>query len=232
MNRWNASHLLRETRRVRVSGSLSSVADEYEREHMPGIGEVLFRQKTTTPPWLVGLITGLPLIGGTIFAAVGMIDGLGALPALGIVASTAAGSALMGALFVVFSGGRIAISEGELHIQLGPAGPRVPIETIRSVTIGASGINKFGLGVQKHLDGTTIFSFFGDNARSVRIERDGAAPLVLVCKEPDAVAAALHEAMARNARKAAAPQVRVADGNASEEESENERSRSDRERSA
>ena len=196
------------------------MADDYERKHMPGIGEVLFRQKVTTPAWLLGLVSSIPLALGAVGAVVGVADGLDGLGAAGILAGATLGSALMGGLMVVFAAGRIAVSEGELHIQIGPSGPRIPIASIRSVTIGASGTQRVGLGFKKGLDFVSIYSLFGDNARSVRIEREGGHPLVLVCKQPDEVAAALHEAMARHARNATTPRVRVA----SEEETAAEQS--------
>lgn len=198
------------------------MADDYERKHMPGIGEVLFRQKVTIPAWLLALVSGLPLAFGAVGTAVGLAEGLSGLGALGILAGSTLGTALMSGLMVVFAAGRIAVSEGELHIQIGPSGPRIPIESIRSVSIGASGIQTVGLGFKRGFDGVSIYNLLGDNARSVRIEREGGDPLVLVCKQPDEVAAALREAMARHARKTTTARVRVASEASADEAIEHE----------
>ncbi|MCZ7686002.1 MAG: hypothetical protein M5U28_47480 [Sandaracinaceae bacterium] len=183
------------------------MADAYEREQMPGIGETLFRHKVSSPRWLIGLMAGLPLALGGAFG-IGTVIG-GALAAgLGIFGGAAALSALMGFVMVTFSTARVAVSEGEVHLQLGFAGPRFPIEEIAGVRVAPSGSNRVGMGVRKDLRGTTLYTLWGDNARAVHIERTDGTRLVVVMKEPEAMARAIEEAMRRRDR--AGVRVRVA----------------------
>lgn len=183
------------------------MADQYERERMPGVGAMLFRHKVSSPRWLIALMTALPLgLGGA--AAVPLLVAGQILPA----AAVAAGSAVLAAFFtilnVTFSTARIAVSEGEVHIQLGLAGPKLPIGGIARVEVAPSGINKVGMGVGSDLQGTTYYRFWGDNRRAVHLETITGKRLVIVMKEPDAMARAIEEAMARH--RGAAPKVRVA----------------------
>lgn len=179
------------------------MADAYEREQMPGVGAVLLRRKISSPRWMMAAMTGAPLsmglLGGSALAALGLATGAPDLlwPALGVGAGGVALSAFFAVLNVTFASARIAVSEGELHVQLGMAGPRIPIAAIRSVRLAPSGINKVGMGVGKDLRGTTWYRLWGDNARAVHVEHDGGT-LVLVAQEPDAIAGAITEALARH----------------------------------
>lgn len=190
------------------------MADRYEREQMPGIGEVLFRHKVSSPRWLMGLMAGLPLGLGAI-AGIGTMIGDALVPGLIIVGGSAAFSALMASLMVTFSTARIAVSEGEVHLQLGFAGPRIPVEEIASVRLAPSGSNRVGMGVRNDLRGTTLFTLWGDNARAVHIERTDGSKLVVVMKEPEAMVQAIEEAMRRRDRKGT--RVRVEEPGESEE---------------
>ncbi len=186
------------------------MADAYEREEMPGKGEVLFRHKVSSPRWLIGLMGAFPLVlggAGAIVAGVAEGSGVGA----GVFAGAAALSALMSFVMVTFATGRIAVSEGERHLQIGFAGPRIPIEEIASVRVAPSGINRIGMGASNDLRGTTYYTLWGDNARAVHIERTDGSKLVIVMKEPDAMARAIEEAMARTGRGAVRARVEVAD---------------------
>ena len=78
-----------------------------------------------------------------------------------------------------------------------------------------SGTNKVGMGVGNDLRGTTTYRLWGDNARAVHVTKSDGKKLVLVTKEPDALLAALEEALARKGR--AAPRVRVGELDAEEE---------------
>lgn len=172
------------------------MADAYEREHMPGVGAVLLRRKVTSPRWAIGLVMGLPLVLGLAFAAAAAVSGQ-IQSALGIAGGALAFSAVMALVMVTFATARVAVSEGELHVQLGFAGPRIPIGEITSVRVAPSGTNRMGMGVRKQLDGTTVYTLWGDNARAVHVERAGGSKLILVCKEPEAIARAIEEARAR-----------------------------------
>ena len=180
--------------------------DAFEREYMKGEGEILYRHKVSAPRWAFALTVGLPFV-LTALASIALL--IGAAPigaALAPVLGGALYTALISGVLLVFAVARVAVSEGELHIALGPRGPRIPIDDIESFEIGASGINSYGLGWQKLLDGTSIYKMLGDNERAVRIVRKSdPRPLVLVCRDPDGLVAAIREAQARANR----PKVRV-----------------------
>lgn len=195
----------------------SAMADAYEREAMPGVGEVLHRQKVTSPKWAMAIaIAGpvVPLVGMSLALFVGgqLLAGIGAL------AAAAAAFASMAFVMVTFATARIAVSEGELHLQVGMAGPRVPIAEIARVSLAPSGSNRVGMGVRNDLRGTTTYTLWGRNDRAVHIETTDGKKLVVVCKEPGALAQAIEEAMARKAGRAA--RVRVADPDAALAEAE------------
>lgn len=182
------------------------MADDYERGHMAGVGEVLHRVKATVskglfafaalPPLLVGLFTG------------GFLLSADRLPqAAFVLAAGVLGTLALGALMLVFAGVRLVISEGEVSAQIGFAGPRVAVSDIVSVSRGYSGTNSYGLGVMGDFAGNKILKMFGDNANAVHIHKRDGTKLVLVTKENDAVFAAVSEALAR--RDAKLPRMRV-----------------------
>jgi hypothetical protein len=182
------------------------MGDDYEREAMPGIGPVLYRHKVTSPRLLIALLTLLPaaMLGGT-GAALGLTGVVNTSGALAFVAGGAALAALFGGLSVVFAAGRIAVSEGELHVQIGLAGPRIPIAEIAGVSIGPSGGNKLGLGGSIDLAGNRYLRLWGRNERAVRVALTNGTRLVLTTKDPDGLASAIEEALRRRDR----PKVRV-----------------------
>jgi hypothetical protein len=196
------------------------MGDDYARDAMPGIGQVLYRHKVTSPRWLMALLALLPAatLGG-LGAALGLTGAVGTGEALGLLAGGLGLAALLGGLSVVFASGRIAVSEGELHVQIGLAGPRIPIAEIESVSIGPSGGHKQGMGASIDLAGNRYLRLWGSNERAVRVVLRGGARLVLTTKEPDALAAAIEEALRRQGR--AQPPVRVEAG-ASDTEAEAE----------
>jgi len=109
---------------------------------MPSVGEVLFRHKVTSPRWVIALTTLLPstlLLGlGTALSFVGK-TGAG----LALVAGGLGLGALMGALMVTFASARVVVSEGELHVQIGMAGPRVPMAEIESAASDVPPVNSY-----------------------------------------------------------------------------------------
>lgn len=184
------------------------MSDPYERAHMPGVGEVLHRQKATVPRWAVGLVIGLPLVMSAFFAVT--LSAAGSLLAAGLTFGGALlASAIGGAAMITFATARLVVSEGELNVQLGFAGPRVALGDVARIWVGPSGTRKNGLGIRHSLGGTTWVFMFGDNARAVHVERRDGTHLVLVTRETDALFAALEEAVARRDR--ALPRVRVAE---------------------
>lgn len=204
------------------------MADDYERKHMPGVGEVLLRHKVTSPTWLVASMTALPLALGA-FAAIGLIVGGQVLAGLGVLGGAALFAAFFTLLNVTFATARLAVSEGEVHLQLGFAGPKIPIAEIARVTIAPSGSNRIGMGVRSDLRGTTTYTLWGNNERAVHIERTDGSKLVLVVKEADAIVSAIETARARHGA-----QLRVGvdetPAAASESEEEAEAEQSERER--
>lgn len=173
---------------------------------MPGVGEVLFRHKVTSPRWVIALTTLFPstlLLGlGTALSFVGK-TGAG----LALVAGGLGLGALMGALMVTFASARVVVSEGELHVQIGMAGPRVPMAEIESVAIAPSGGNKLGMGASIDLRGNRYIRMWGRNEDAVHVRLKSGTSIVLTTKEPEPMAAALREALARRDRMA--PRVRV-----------------------
>lgn len=177
------------------------MADAYEREHMQGVGAVLHRQKVQAPAWSLALVAWLP---GVVVGALAIAHGVDlTLPAIG---GLAYGVAMSGLLLAV-AGGRLAVSEGELHVQIGPFGPRIPIDAITDCDVGPSGIRSYGLGAQKLLDGTTVYKMLGDNAQAARITTSDGRRLVIVCPDAPTLVAALREAMRR---RRGLPRARVA----------------------
>ena len=178
--------------------------DDYERDYMQGEGKVLHRQKATLPRWVIGIPT-LPgfaaMIVGLVLLATGVLT---VLPALAVVGGGALFAALLASIMVLTGVTRVTVSEGALDLQMGLGGMRIPIAEIDGISVGPSGARNHGIGKRILLDGTRVYSMLGDNARSVRVERAGQPTIAIVCKEPDALVAAVNDAKVR------APRVRVA----------------------
>ncbi len=203
-----------------------AAVDDYEREYMPGEGDVLHRQKAAIPRWVLAV----PMLPGLVGVGVGAVmlatGGLALLPALAVIGGSAAYTALMGGIMVATGVTRVTVSEGALELQMGPGGVTIPLHEIERISVGDSGVRNVGIGKRITLDGTRVYSMLGDNARAVRIERASQPRVVIVCKEPDALVAAVEEARAR----AAAPRVRVATAEDAPDEVEASATRRERER--
>lgn len=184
------------------------MTDPYERDQMPGVGQMLHRHKVTSPRWAFALTLGVPL-GLAGFTAAALVVAGQIAEAAAIFGGAIAIAALLGFALVTFASARVAVSEGEIHVQLGFAGPKIPIAEVASVRLGPSGSNRVGMGVRSDLRGTTIMTMWGDNQRAVHIERTNGKKLVLVCKEPEAMVQAIAEAIARRDRSRS--NVRVAE---------------------
>jgi hypothetical protein len=183
------------------------MADAYEREQMPGVGEVLFRHKVSSPRWLIALLGAIPLALGTVTGlAIGVGGGRPVEGAM-IFGGSAFLAGLLSVINVTFAATRIAVSEGELHLQMGFAGPKIPISQIASVELGPSGTNSIGMGFRSDLRGGGLYKLWGDNEKAVHVRTTDGRHLIFVMKEPEAMQAAIVEAMARRDRKR--PQVRV-----------------------
>lgn len=184
------------------------MADEYERTQMAGAGEVLYRYRVTSPPWLLALAAGLPGLG--LFGAAIATAAAGAVGAsLGFAAGGVALVGLMSIVHLVFAVGRIAVSEGELHVQMGLWGPRIPIRDIASAEAGSIPGRRIGMGAGYDLTGRMTYRMWGDNAKAVLLTLTSGKKIALVMKEPDALLAAIRDAMGRASAAAETPRVRV-----------------------
>ena len=177
------------------------MADGYERDYMPGDGEVLYRKKIKGPYWVSGLVGAIPAIGGGIasFFLAGFGKGMLALgAALGGVALGAVATACLFA----FMAARIVVSRGELHVQIGMAGPKIRIDDIESFAVADSGYRARGLGARKNPDGSTIYNMLGEGEKAVRLQvRGRKAPIYFVCPEPHELVDALARAKEQGAQR-------------------------------
>lgn len=163
---------------------------------MQGVGTVLHRQKVRAPSWVLALTAWMPpaMMAATTLA----LHGPQAVPLIGGLIY----GVVMTGLTLALAGGRIAVSEGELHVQIGPFGPRIRIDEIADCEVGPSGIRSYGLGAQKLLDGTTIYKMLGDNAKAARVTTTDGRKLVIVCPDAEGLVSAVNEAMRRRVPKA------------------------------
>jgi hypothetical protein len=179
------------------------MTDAYEREQMPGIGNVLLRRKVTSPRWIMAMMTGVPL-------GVGALTGLGLMLAeqavfgLGAVGLGVTLSGVFSLMNIAFASARLVVSEGEFHLQLGMAGPRIPIEEIASVKLVRKRSKRRGMGVRNDLQGTTTYQLWGGN-EAVHLEKRDGKKLVLVIQDAEPIVEALKLAMQRRDM----PRVRV-----------------------
>lgn len=171
---------------------------------MPGVGQVLFRHKATTPKRLTQLSVVLPLLCTAIpaaaFALAGTYGGAAAMAALGLGLSL-----FFGLMALVFASARIVVSEGEVSVQLGMGGPRVAVADIESVALAPSGLNSVGMGIKSDLRGTTYVKAWGDNKSAVHIRKRDGKRLIVITKEADAMVRAIEEAL----RRSGSPRARV-----------------------
>ncbi len=171
--------------------------DEYERAFMPGEGALHYRDKVTIPRWAFAVVAGLPLafgvVGAWALAAASASPSLAALPLVG----AALLSLLVSGVLLVFASGRIAVSDGELHLQIGPAGPRIAMDELESVEVKPSWSRARGLGVKTTLGQPTLYNLLGDPAHAVWLRfKSERKPLVIVPRDAAALASALRKAMA------------------------------------
>lgn len=189
------------------------MADAYERDAMPGVGEVLFRHKITSPRGLVAFATFFPstvlAVLGTGLALAGQV-----VPGVAVIGGGVGFAALMTFVMVTFAAARIVVSEGEIHVQIGMSGPRIPIDEVASVKVAPSGRNKVGMGASIDLRGNRYIRMWGDNATAVHLELTNGKSIVMTMKEPAAMAAAIEEAIRRRDRAAPKLRAEVASENA------------------
>ncbi|MCB9749538.1 MAG: hypothetical protein H6713_05970 [Myxococcales bacterium] len=163
--------------------------DLYEMTYMKGEGLVYHRAKEVAPWPLHALLGGVALIEVIAAAATWTLAPLLALPIL----------ALVWAMFSVL---RVTVSEGEVSIQYGVFGPKIPIDAIESAEATTYDWKKFGgWGIKRNLKGEWIYNMPGDGGRAVRIRwtnAKGRRRVTLVgSKEPHELAAAIGKAQRR-----------------------------------
>jgi hypothetical protein len=133
-------------------------ADAYERKYMAGDGLVLHRAKARAPGWMQAVLL-LPILAliPTMLAPGGLIVGALTAP-------------LVLLLWVLFSVLRVTVSEGQVSIQYGLFGPKIPTAAIESAEATSYEWTKFGgWGIKRSLRGEWIYNMPGDQGRAVRI---------------------------------------------------------------
>ena len=186
-------------------GQHRAMSDAFEREQMPGVGEVLLRRKVTSPQKIMALMTGIPLGVGALVSIGLFVAGL-MIPAIGMLGGSLAMSALFTVINVTFASARLVVSEGEFHLQLGLSGPRIPIAESASVKLVRKRSRRRGMGVRNDLQGTTTYQLWGGN-EAVHLEKTNGKKLVLVIQDAEPIV----EAIATALKRRDAPRVRVAE---------------------
>ena len=136
--------------------------DPYERHYMAGEGPVLYRHKHRAPWQLHAIFAGGMLaVFGAALAAGGAGGG-----AVGI----AVGLPLIALVWLLFSVLRVTVSEGQVNVQYGLLGPKIPIAAIESAEVVTfEWMRVGGWGIRRSFAGEWIFNMPGDGGRLVRI---------------------------------------------------------------
>lgn len=180
--------------------------DQYAARYMRGRGRVLLRDA------IVGRKLFALLGGVTLWCGAGAVASfLGALPKASLGASlfVTALAALFAFLTITMTVVRSVVSEGELHVQYGMWGPRIPIERIRESRVVPFDWTRYsGWGIRRSFDGSWAYVARGggDVVEVTWIDDAGAKQTVqFSAKDPRAVVEAIERA-----RAGAKPKVRVA----------------------
>lgn len=156
--------------------------DGYEEKYMAGQGRVLHREKSVAP-WYFHLLFMLVIAVGGAGGLLPMMSGEpNAWIAALITLPVALLLAVMWLLFVVL---RVTVTEGEVHIQYGLFGPRIPMWKIkRAETVDYDWKEFGGWGIRRSMkDGAWIYNMWGDKGRAARItyeDESGADKTVMV----------------------------------------------------
>jgi hypothetical protein len=162
-----------------VSGELDRVdearrlPDAYESQYMHGKGMVLYRDKSRAP-W--------PL--HAIFGALGLLTIGSAFAGPGAWVGTAVTLPFLLITWLLFSVLRVTVSEGQVNVQYGLFGPKIPIAAIESAEAVEYDWKQFGgWGIRVNRKGEWIYNMPGDRGRAVRIawrDRKGKAKVTYV----------------------------------------------------
>ncbi len=142
--------------------------DPYERDYMTPDGEqVLFRDKFIASwPWhvIMGLATLL---------TVGSL--VGPLLAVGVIApwwTWLLGIVPMLTLWILFAVIRVTVTTRNVHVQMGPFGPKIAIEDIESVESAAYDWKEYGgWGIRYKPGHGMAYNMMGDGGEGVKIQR-------------------------------------------------------------
>lgn len=136
--------------------------DPYERHYMAGEGAVLYRHKHRAP-WQLHAIFAASMI--AVFGAALAAGGAGG-GAVGI----AVGLPLIALVWLLFSVLRVTVSEGQVNVQYGLLGPKIPIAAIESAEVVEFDWKRLGgWGIRRSFSGEWIYNMPGDGGRLVRI---------------------------------------------------------------
>jgi hypothetical protein len=133
--------------------------DAYEAEYMHGEGMVLYRDKSRAPWPLHAVFGALSLVTiGSAFAGPGAWIG------------TAATLPLIAVMWLLFSVLRVTVSQGQVNVQYGLFGPKIPVSSIESAEAVEYDWKQWGgWGIRVNRKGEWIYNMPGDRGRAVRI---------------------------------------------------------------
>lgn len=175
----------------------AGTTDGYESTYMDGGGgEILLRDRTV---WRWGIpLLGVPALAALAGAGV-LFAGLdpSASAAFGLIPLVTAG--ILGSCALLLTVLRVVVSTREVHIQYGPFGPRIPIESIAEAKVIDYDWKRYGgWGVRIGLDGSRAYSIMskaGRRAVEIRWMDGGSAQTTVVTSEQaEAIVAAIAEA--------------------------------------
>lgn len=164
-----------------------AAADDYQAAYMAGAGGALYHDKIKAP---LGyhLIFLLPLFATLGSAAVGRAPAV--IPLVT--------SVVLLFVWLLFSVLRITVSKGEVYVQYGLFGPRIPVADIEKCEAVDYDWKQYGgWGIRYGRDGSVAYNMLGDAGHAVRItyKKKGKQSVVLVAsRDPVRLAAAVNEA--------------------------------------
>lgn len=163
--------------------------DPYEAKYMSGPDGALYFAKMTAPRYfhLLFLLPLVVIVGSALGShAALLVPLLSSLPLV--------------LVWVLFSALRISVTTKEVHVQYGLFGPRIPIEAIASCEACEYDWTQYGgWGIRYGRDGSVAYNMLGDGGRAVRITYKKGTKLkkvLLAAKDPERLAAAIHQARA------------------------------------
>ncbi|KIG12039.1 hypothetical protein DB30_02094 [Enhygromyxa salina] len=133
--------------------------DAYEAKYMHGEGMVLYRDKSRAP-W--------PL--HAVFAAISAVTIGSAFAGPGAWVGAAITLPLVALMWLLFSILRVTVSQGQVNVQYGLFGPKIPIASISSAEAVEYDWKQWGgWGIRVNTKGEWIYNMPGDRGRAVRI---------------------------------------------------------------